>query len=183
MCLSLPCLIRSFRLMPVCTLILIGVLAASDRELLAGEAEDTPLSFKHQVPLHPTGSGSLTVSARVGDIGAEFLVDTGASMVTLDRILFQTVSRNTKYQKTKSVAARMADGKIHLLDVYHLEHFFINGDCDLGPLEIAVESSGGRNLLGMNALQQAAPFGISIEPPLLGLTRCTGDPLQTLEAD
>ncbi len=163
-------------------MILSITLTTAGLPLLAQPPEST-LSFKHQVPLHSTGSGSLTVSATIGDAGAEFLVDTGASMVTVDRDLFRTLSRHTDYQKKRSVAARMANGKVQLLDVYLIEHFYIGGDCDLGPLEIAVEQSGGRNLLGMNALLRAAPFGFSIEPPMLGLTSCSSDPLQAVNSD
>ncbi len=76
------------------------------------------------------------------------------------------------FLKVRSVAARLANGRAQVLDVYMIEHFLLGSDCDLGPIEVAIVPRGDRNLLGINALNQAAPFGFSIEPPALGLSRC-----------
>jgi hypothetical protein len=58
------------------------------------------------------------------------------------------------------------------MDIYEVRHFLLGDNCDLGPLEIAVMERGGRNLLGMNALQTAAPFAIYTTPPALTFSSC-----------
>ncbi len=124
------------------------------------------------VPLTQTGAGGFELHGEVGGVGGEFLLDTGASMVTVNRGLFREIQKLNKLEKVRSVGARLASGKVQLLDVYRAEHFIIGAGCDLGPVEFAVVDRGGRNLLGMNALSQAAPFTISMSPPQLDLAHC-----------
>ena len=133
--------------------------------------------FAFEVSLEGTSAGNLTVTAHIGGIEREFLVDTGASMVTVEKALFDELRKLGTVVKVRSVAARLANGKIQALDVYLVDQFLLGSQCNLGPIEIAVVPRGVRNLLGMNALNQAAPFGLSIEPPALGLTRCASDTL------
>ena len=133
--------------------------------------------FAFEVPLNGSGAGSLTVMAQVGEQESEFLVDTGASMVTIEKALFDKLRKEGEVVKVRSVAARMANGRVQALDVYLIDKFVIGTQCNLGPIEVAVVPRGGRNLLGMNALNHAAPFGFSIEPPTLGLSRCDSETL------
>ena len=128
--------------------------------------------FQHGVSLERSTSGSLSVVATLGQIDAEFLLDTGASLVTVNRDLFEELRRAGTTEKVRQVGARLASGKLKLMDVYRVEQFSL-GNCDLGPVEIAVMDRGGRNLLGMNALQASAPFAIYTSPPALALTNCS----------
>lgn len=124
------------------------------------------------VPLTQTGSGGFELHGELGGVGGEFLLDTGASMVTINRSLFREIQKVNRLEKVRSVGARLASGKVQLLDVYRAEEFTIGAGCNLGPVEFAVVERGGRNLLGMNALSQAAPFTISMSPPQLDLAQC-----------
>ncbi len=137
---------------------------------------DAPLEFaalfSHSVPLNQTGAGSFSVTATVGGVETEFLVDTGASMVTVSSSLFRKIREQSTVVQVRKVGARLASGQVEILEVYLVEHFSLGNGCELGPVEVAVLKNGGRNLLGMNALQQAAPFAISMTPPVLGLSRC-----------
>lgn len=128
--------------------------------------------FPHSFPLAQTGSGSLTVAADLGGVSSEFLLDTGASMITVSPRVFAELKRLGSAVKVRRVAARSAGGRLQALDVYRVEKFVLGKTCELGPVEVAVMRSGGRNLLGLAALEQAAPFAISTTPPELGLARC-----------
>lgn len=128
--------------------------------------------FTHNVPLADSGSGSFTVTATLGGVRDEFLLDTGASMITISPKLFAKVRRHSEFEKVSQIGARLANGKLKVLNVYRVSDFKIGDRCDLGSVEVAVFNSGERNLLGMNVLQQAAPFAISTSPPTLGLANC-----------
>ncbi|MEQ8632164.1 MAG: retropepsin-like aspartic protease [Gammaproteobacteria bacterium] len=124
------------------------------------------------VPLDHSGTGSFVLQGEMGGVKGEFLLDTGASMVTINQELFREIRKLNDIEKVRTVGARLASGKIELMDVYRSENFIIGSGCDLGAVEFAVGKRGGRNLLGMNALQQAAPFTISMTPPQLSLSHC-----------
>ncbi len=130
----------------------------------------------HSVPLAASGSGSFTVSATIGGVQEDFLLDTGASMVTVSADLMKKMKRMGGVEKVGRVGARMASGKIEALDVYRVDSFEIAAGCDLGPIDVAVLRSGKRSLLGMSVLQMAAPFTISMTPPALGLGTCGTQP-------
>ena len=160
------------------SILLVAGLSMLCPPLLLADSDSTSFTpFEYEVPLKGTGAGSLSVTAQIGSVTGDFLVDTGASMVTIEKDLFDELRRMGSLLKVRSVAARLANGRVQALDVYMVEHFFLGSDCDLGPIEVAVVPRGGRNLLGMNALNQAAPFGFSIEPPALGLSRCSSQTL------
>jgi clan AA aspartic protease (TIGR02281 family) len=139
------------------------------------QAEDSfGPTFPHQVGLSPTGSGSFTVTAALAGIEDEFLLDTGASMVTISRQLFDRLDAGST-TRLHQVAARMASGKLQTLDVYRIKELTL-GNCTLGPVDVAVLKRGGRNLLGMSALSMAAPFAVYTSPPALGLSNCGATP-------
>jgi predicted aspartyl protease len=130
--------------------------------------------FPHHVTLTPTSAGSLTVAATLGGVKGEFLLDTGASMMTVSQSVFKQLRALGAAVKVRRVGARSASGKITALDVYRVDTLTLGTDCELGPVEVAVMRSGGRNLLGLAALRPAAPFAVSTSPPALELARCGG---------
>ena len=133
-------------------------------------------AFSHHVPLAGTGAGSFVLEARLGGVQGEFLLDTGASMITVSRRFFAKIEASGAVTHQRQVAARMASGKIQALDVYLIEDFSLGADCRLGPVEVAVLKGGDRNLLGMSALALAAPFAVYTTPPSLGLSNCGHPP-------
>lgn len=128
--------------------------------------------FPHSFPLLQTGSGSLTIAAKLGGVSGEFLLDTGASMITVSQNMFAELEKLGSAVRVRKVAARTASGRLRTLDVYRVEKFVLGEACELGPVEVAVMRGGERNLLGMAALEQSAPFAISTTPPSLGLASC-----------
>lgn len=135
-------------------------------------AESLTSEQHSDVTLTQTGAGSYTVNVLINGLAADFLLDTGASMVTVSAALFDQLQEHTKMTRVKRIGARLASGKVEILDVYRAYSFSLDNHCELGPIEIAVLEQGGRNLLGMNALQQAAPLSLSFTPPALGLSHC-----------
>ena len=57
-------------------------MAVEAQESTAPGVADSFQPFTHQVPLTATGSGSFTVSGTLGGVDGDFLLDTGASMIT-----------------------------------------------------------------------------------------------------
>ncbi len=136
-------------------------------------AENIFEPFSHQVNLNATSAGSFTVTGTLGGVSGEFLLDTGASMITVSREFFEAMQAHGKPRLARRMAARLASGRVEAVDVYELPALELGADCTVGPVEVAVMPRGGRNLLGMSALTQAAPFAVSASPPVLALSRCT----------
>lgn len=125
------------------------------------------------VPIDKSQSGSLYVEAVINsNIRSQFLVDTGAGMVTLNRELFEQISESGKVEKTGEIAARLANGKYETMNLYKVQSFSIGENCNLGEMEVAVMKRAGRNILGLSALTTAAPFTVHTKPLALVLSGC-----------
>ncbi|MDT8427456.1 MAG: retroviral-like aspartic protease family protein [Pseudomonadales bacterium] len=131
--------------------------------------------YPHLFPLISNQTGAFEIEANLGGVQGLFLVDTGASMVTVEAELLNKIRKTTHVRKIRSVAARLANGRAEILDIFLVEEFWLGEHCNLGPIEVAAPKQGGRNLFGMNALKQAAPFGFASQPPTLGLSHCNID--------
>jgi predicted aspartyl protease len=163
---------KGYRLQPILRFVAMACSLLWAVSLQAETPYQSSLSLDLLVPLSHSGTGSFVLQGEMGGVKGEFLLDTGASMVTINRELFREIRKLNDIEKVRTVGARLASGKIELMDVYRSENFIIGSGCDLGAVEFAVGKRGGRNLLGMNALQQAAPFTISMTPPQLSLSHC-----------
>ncbi|MEE4192569.1 MAG: retropepsin-like aspartic protease [Halieaceae bacterium] len=128
--------------------------------------------FAHQVPLQPTSAGSFTLIGTLGGATGEFLLDTGASMITVSREFFESMPAQVGLKPSRRVAARLASGRTQTVEVYEFSTLQLGQECVVGPVEVAVMPRGGRNLLGMSVLMNAAPFAVSASPPALALSRC-----------
>lgn len=129
--------------------------------------------FDVLVPMSDSGAGNYSVSGSFGaDPAAEFLIDTGAALTTISSKLFRSLQRTRSLEPVRRVAARLADGRLRAMNVYHIEDFHLGDHCSLGAIEVAVMANDGRNILGMSALAKTAPFGLHLSPAALALTRC-----------
>jgi predicted aspartyl protease len=138
--------------------------------LLSGTAH---ADFDVLVPMTDSGAGNYSVSASFGaDPAADFLIDTGAALTTISSRLFRELQRTRKLEPVRRVAARLADGRLRAMNVYHIDDFHLGDHCSLGAIEVAVMANDGRNILGMSALAKTAPFGLHLTPAALALTRC-----------
>ncbi len=134
---------------------------------MACHAEDV------NVPIDKSQSGNLYVNAVINsNVHSQFMVDTGAGMITLNRELFKQISRNGKVEKVGKIAARLANGKLETMSLYKVQSFSIGENCNLGEMEVAVMKHSGRNILGLSALIMVAPFSIHTSPMELILSGC-----------
>jgi len=124
-----------------------------------------------QIAMTQSAGGTLYLNGRTAGVTAEFLLDTGAGMVTLSESTFAAIRHRPGVQHVRQMGARLANNRVQLMNVYRVEQFAV-GSCELGPIEVAV-MKGGRNLLGLSALSAAAPFSIAMSPPSLSLSNCT----------
>jgi predicted aspartyl protease len=127
-----------------------------------------------QIAMTQSAGGTLYLNGRTAGVTAEFLLDTGAGMVTLSESTFAAIRHRAGVQHVRQMGARLANNRVQLMDVYRVEQFAV-GSCELGPIEVAVMKGGSRNLLGLSALGVAAPFSIAMDPPSLSLSNCQPD--------
>lgn len=131
-------------------------------------------SFNQSVELQAHSGGTMYVNAVIADnLPVKLLVDTGASMLTLNRKTFQQLSEQSELHFSHNLGFRTASGKIHKVKVYILSNLSLGESCQLQDIEVAVMPKGN-NILGMNVLTQFAPFGFSMQPPRLALSNCDG---------
>lgn len=131
-------------------------------------------SLNQSVELQAHSGGTLYVDAVFADsVPVKLLVDTGASMLTLNQKTFQQLNKHTDLHFSRHLGFRTASGKIHKVKVYRLDNLTLGNSCQLRDVEVAVLANGN-NILGMNALTRFAPFGFSMQPPRLDLSNCDG---------
>jgi len=136
------------------------------------------------VPLHSSGAGSFLVDVQLGGEAVGFVFDTGAAMVSIERDLLRRLQRAGIVQPAREVAVRLGDGRVQRVEVQRVARLVIAGNCELRDVEVLVMPGRGRNLLGMNALRQFAPFTLKTDPMRLELSSCGAPPaMAALEAE
>lgn len=126
-----------------------------------------------KIELHPVSSGTYTLAIKFSPtIEAEFLLDTGASMVMMNDKLFKAISKHQKTIPTGKVAANMASGRIQAIPTYQIPSLVLENGCDVGPLEVAVIRGASRNLIGINALAKLGRITLDIQDTKLIAANC-----------
>ena len=132
--------------------------------------------FETKIPVEATGSGSFIVTAEVGASTADqFLLDTGANLSAISGKFFKRIKATNDVEKVRRVATRLANGKLNATQVYRVETLKLAGQCEISPFEFVVMESSQRNLLGMSALAQVAPFAFHVAPAAIGVSGCQSD--------
>ena len=126
----------------------------------------------NRVVLWADADGFFRVDGKVNGRLVNFLIDTGASLSTISRSLFEKIKSHRDVIHVRKIAARLANGKFQSAEVYRISNFVIGKQCKMAPLEVAVMPSNGRNILGMNALAMTAPFGLNPQKMALAVSRC-----------
>ena len=129
-------------------------------------------SFK-SIPMNQKQLATYYIEANMHGSGAvEFMVDTGAGYTTIneDTLALLKAAGNAEY--IGELTGVMADGSQHRLPVYLIRSLVLGKDCVLSNVEAAVFPQNTRMLLGLTALEKAAPFVFSTNPPLLSLSNC-----------
>jgi predicted aspartyl protease len=135
----------------------------------------TPASgdkFDVTVPMHDKGMATYYVNAEIADLGlSEFMVDTGSGYLTINEQTLNALQEREQVQYVKELRAILANGSELIIPVYAIKQLRI-GACTLRNVEAAVFPARTRQILGLSALNKAAPFTFSVEPPELVLSNC-----------
>jgi len=147
-----------------CSCLALGLTLASP-SVLAGDFDVT-------VPMHDKGLATYYVNAQVADLGAsEFMVDTGSGYLTINEQTLIALQERQQAQYVKQLRAILANGTELIIPVYAINQLRI-GNCTIRNVEAAVFPARTRQILGLSALNKAAPFTFSVDPPSLVLSNC-----------
>ena len=126
------------------------------------------------IPMMQKSSYTYYINAHVSGIGnMEFLVDTGSGYMTINEDMLKTLERDNEIKFLKNIQGSLADGSTIEVPVYRLASLNIGGNCVLRNIDVAVFPGDTPCILGLSALQKAAPFVFSTNPPTLQLSNCT----------
>ncbi|WP_372523299.1 TIGR02281 family clan AA aspartic protease [Sulfuricaulis sp.] len=125
------------------------------------------------VPMYDKGRATYYVNAQIADLGpSEFMVDTGSGYMTINEQTLNALQERKQVQYVKELRAILANGTELVIPVYTIDELRI-GTCTLRNVEAAVFPARTRQILGLSALNKAAPFTFSVDPPELVLSNCT----------
>ncbi|VAW80636.1 hypothetical protein MNBD_GAMMA14-1502 [hydrothermal vent metagenome] len=143
--------------------ILFGLLLAGT--VLADSYRIIPMNQKHlatyYVQANMLGSGDV-----------EFMVDTGAGYTTINEHILKQLVDADNATHVGELTGVMADGRELQLPLYRIKRLVLGEDCVLYDVDAAVFPQKTRMLLGLSALEKAAPFIFSTNPPRLSLSNC-----------
>ena len=129
-------------------------------------------SFK-TIPMNQKRLATYYIQANMlGSGDVEFMVDTGAGYTTINEHTLERLKQAGNAEYVGELTGVMADGSQHRLPVYRIKHLVLGQDCMLSDIEAAVFPRNTRMLLGLSALEKAAPFVFSTNPPSLSLSNC-----------
>ncbi len=122
--------------------------------------------------MHDKGLATYYVHAQVADLGmSEFMVDTGSGYLTINEQTLIALQERQQAQYVKELRAVLANGSELIIPVYAINQLRI-GNCTIRNVEAAVFPARTRQILGLSALNKAAPFTFSVDPPELMLSNC-----------
>lgn len=123
--------------------------------------------------MYDKGMATYYVQAQIADLAAsEFMVDTGSGYLTINTHTLDALQERKQAQYVKDLRAVLANGAELTIPVYKISAFRL-GTCVIRNVEAAVFPARTRQILGLSALNKAAPFTFSIDPPELVLSNCT----------
>ncbi len=157
-------------------LLAVGVSLALAPVAFGGEYDAT-------IPMMDRGSISYYVSGHIDGAGdTEFMVDTGSSYMTINEETLAALKKEDKARYVRKLRGRLANGAELEVPVYAVKTVRIGSGCHFRDVEAAVFPGRTRQILGLSALSEAAPFVFSMDPPSLVLSHCTEGPGQELAA-
>lgn len=135
-------------------------------------------TYSTRVAMIEKPAATFYVPTRIAGSGiAEFMVDTGSGYVTINEHTLAEVTQTGQARYLRQLRGVLADGSELVVPVYSLSGLSIGKNCWLHDLEVAVFPGDARQILGLSALRQAAPFVFSVDPPELKLSRCRKAPV------
>ncbi len=129
-------------------------------------------SYKN-IPMNQKRLATYYVQASMlGSGDVEFMVDTGAGYTTINESTLQQLVGAENADYVGELTGVMADGTELILPLYRIKQLVLGEDCVLNNVDAAVFPQNTRMLLGLSALEKAAPFVFSTNPPRLSLSNC-----------
>jgi predicted aspartyl protease len=129
--------------------------------------------FNSTVAMNAKGGTTFYVAGQITGIGpVDLMVDTGSGYMTINEEMLAALKLAGQVRFVTKMRGKLANGSILELPVYSIEAVRIGEACWLHDVEAAVFPGNTRPILGLNALQRAAPFIFSFEPPSLVLSYC-----------
>ncbi|MBZ0071751.1 MAG: retropepsin-like aspartic protease [Thiohalobacteraceae bacterium] len=145
-----------------------AVLAAT---IVAGPA--AAADFDSNIPMQERGAATYYVAGEIAGVGAvDLMVDTGSGYMTINEETLGILREAGGVVYVKELSGILADGSRMTVPVYRLGQVRIGPVCTLYDVEAAVFPGKTRQILGLSALRQAAPFIFSMDPPKLVLSNC-----------
>jgi len=150
-----------------------AALSATALTVNAASATDST-EFNTTVPMQDKGAATFYVPGKISGVGdVELMVDTGSGYMTINEVALKKLKASGKARYVKELRGILANGNEMIVPVYALEAINIGGNCRLQNVEAAVFPGKTRFILGLSALQKAAPFIFSMNPANLVLSNCT----------
>lgn len=143
--------------------VLFSLLAAGT--VLADSYRIIPMNQKHLATYYVQAS-------MLGSGDVEFMVDTGAGYTTINEYTLELLIEAGNATPVGELTGVMADGRELRLPLYRIKRLVLGEDCVLNDVDAAVFPQETRMLLGLSALEKAAPFVFSTNPPRLSLSNC-----------
>jgi predicted aspartyl protease len=141
--------------------------------LLYGPVGTLAADFGTTIPMNRKGTATYYISGNIPGFGdVEMMVDTGAGFMTINEETLAVLRQRGDIEYVKKLTGMMADGSRRTIPVYRLAQITLGEDCVLHDVEAAVFPRSTRLILGLSALEKAAPFVFSTHPPTLGLSNC-----------
>ena len=139
--------------------------------------------FDSNIPMLDKGAATYYVASEIHGLGAvDLMVDTGSGYMTINEETLAILQASGNAIYVKKLSGVLADGSTMTVPVYRISRLRIGEACTLNNVEAAVFPGKTRQILGLSALRQAAPFIFSMNPPKLVLSNCTARVAQADEA-
>ncbi len=130
--------------------------------------------FDSDIPMRDKGAATYYVDGDIHGVGpVDLMVDTGSGYMTINEETLGVLKSSGDATYVKDLAGVLADGSTMTVPVYRITQLRIGSSCVLKGVEAAVFPGKTRQILGMSALRQNAPFIFSMNPPKLVLSNCT----------
>ncbi len=127
----------------------------------------------HAIPMTHKGASTYYVRGTIAGYGSvEFLVDTGSGYTTISEHTLAILRRSGDATFVRTLTGMLADGTRRVVPVYRIRSITLGRGCVLRDIDAAVFSHRVRPILGLSALEKAAPFLFSTSPPRLVVSNC-----------
>lgn len=141
-------------------------------------------NFDTRVPMRTKGAATYYVEGYLKGVGSiEFMVDTGSGYLAINEKALATLKKQDHAHYVRELMGVLANGTELVVPLYSIRELDIGGKCKLKNVEAAVFPGRTRFILGLNALQRAAPFIFSLDPPSLSLSNCQSTDMDWLATE